>query len=299
MLVNQAVTTEHERYTNRSLETRPVNPGIARNALHSLKYEMDKKFLPDGLTKVKDLSFLNEAERRFFTQVQGRTYLNMVALVSRLNRIALDGANGTDAGDSQELFQRLDQLATVEMPEGYTFVADTDALAGAMHGKSQWSNQALILLVELFSKEHYRESAAADLSLSGLWKEVLQSHWREEARHALLDESAWQQEDSTLNASERDLAVNELIELLGTMDAILQAQAQADANYFMHKSEHRFTRLQADQIQNTFLKAYRWQYIVSGVQVHRYTDVLGRMITATQSERIFSALSPLINHTFA
>jgi hypothetical protein len=42
------------------------------------------------------------------------------------------------------------------------------------------------------------------------------------------------------------------------------------------------------------LKAYRWQYIVSGVQDRRFSDLLMSMITPTQSQRVQAALQPLM-----
>ena len=42
------------------------------------------------------------------------------------------------------------------------------------------------------------------------------------------------------------------------------------------------------------LKAYRWQYIVSGVQDGRFLGVLTDMITEAQAERITAALAPLM-----
>ena len=41
------------------------------------------------------------------------------------------------------------------------------------------------------------------------------------------------------------------------------------------------------------LAAYRWQYIVSGVQEPRFRDVLGGLITSAQHERIAAALLPI------
>ena len=43
-----------------------------------------------------------------------------------------------------------------------------------------------------------------------------------------------------------------------------------------------------------FLKAYRDQYIVSGVQEERFAKFLGGMITAAQGERIGKALEPIV-----
>jgi hypothetical protein len=42
------------------------------------------------------------------------------------------------------------------------------------------------------------------------------------------------------------------------------------------------------------LKAYRWQYIVSGVQDGRFLGALTSMITEAQAERITAALGPLM-----
>ena len=42
------------------------------------------------------------------------------------------------------------------------------------------------------------------------------------------------------------------------------------------------------------LKAYRWQYIVSGVQDPRFQAILGDMITPAQGERIGRALAPIV-----
>ena len=51
----------------------------------------------------------------------------------------------------------------------------------------------------------------------------------------------------------------------------------------------------ADVTQDTFLRAYRWQYIVSGVQNPRFTQVLGSLITEEQAQRIGNALAPIVH----
>jgi hypothetical protein len=51
-----------------------------------------------------------------------------------------------------------------------------------------------------------------------------------------------------------------------------------------------------DIINNTMLRAYRWQYIVSGVQVERFQSALAGKLSTGQMEKVLSALQPLINH---
>jgi hypothetical protein len=42
------------------------------------------------------------------------------------------------------------------------------------------------------------------------------------------------------------------------------------------------------------LGAYRWQYIVSGVQDERFQKLLAGMITEAQMQRIGKALAPIV-----
>ena len=42
------------------------------------------------------------------------------------------------------------------------------------------------------------------------------------------------------------------------------------------------------------LKAYRWQYIVSGVQEGSFVKVLSELVTGEQLARVTTALAPLM-----
>jgi len=314
MLVSQTGNTQ--QYAKCIANSKRVNWDIDNDVIRFRRFEMDKKFLPDGLSMVNDLPFLNEEERRFFSQVQGRTYANMFGLVERfICATVLDATREYRLGDQvalealvqfsteelkhQELFRRLDAMASAQMPRGYHFSPDADAVAAQVLSKSTWSVLGLTLLIELFTQVHYKESIAPDSELSELWKDVFLYHWREESQHAILDELEWVKEDARLTAAEREAAVNDLITLVGAVDGILQGQAEADASYFRAHARHDSTEVETAQIHSTFLKAYRWQYIVSGVQIHRFTNVLGKLINADQSERVFAALAPIIQHTCA
>jgi len=120
-------------------------------------------------------------------------------------------------------------------------------------------------------------------------------HWKEESQHAILDELEWRRENANLSAVERDRAVDDLIELVAAVDGILQLQAGADVDYFLKVCERPFTIVEVERLRAGVLKAYRWQYIVSGVQDPRFMGILGDMITPEQSQRIGAALAPIVN----
>ena len=91
----------------------------------------------------------------------------------------------------------------------------------------------------------------------------------------------------------RDAAVEDLIALVGGVDGILQGQAKADAEYFLAASKLPTEGAQASRVEAGVLKAYRWQYIVSGTLEPRFQHVLGSLVSERQMARIQEALGPL------
>ena len=141
---------------------------------------------------------------------------------------------------------------------------------------------ALTCHIELFTQAHYRaEHRARRRACPTLCKDVFLFHWKEESQHAILDELEWRREDAQARRRrERDRAVDDLIALVGAVDGILQAQAAADADYFLRDRAARRSASRARSgSRRRVLRAYRWQYIVSGVQEPRFQKMLGGMIT--------------------
>jgi hypothetical protein len=119
-------------------------------------------------------------------------------------------------------------------------------------------------------------------------------HWQEECQHVVLDEIEWTAEHARVDAAERDASVDDFIELLGVVDAILRSQAAADALYFARATARPYTAAERQRIGITALRAYHSQFIVSGVEHPHYSKLLGRMTTARQIERIMTALRRLL-----
>jgi hypothetical protein len=179
------------------------------------------------------------------------------------------------------------------MPDGYSFSPDPNDVARVVLAKSTWSVLALTCLIELFTLVHYKDSIEPDPRLSPLFKDVFRFHWMEESQHAVLDELEWAAEDARLAPAERDRAVTDLIELVAAVDGILKAQSEADAAYFLARADRTFSPADQDVIRATLLRAYRYQYIFSGIQRTRFPDILRQHVTEAQFERITQALSTL------
>lgn len=301
-----------ERYARCIEISRRVRWDIDRDVIRGREFDFSRKFLPDGISRLGALDFLDADDKRLISQIQGRTYANMFGLVERfINAKVLEVSRDHWLGDQtalqalvrfsdeelkhQELFRRIEKMIGDHMPAGYTFLPGPDAVAAAVLGKSTWAVLGLTLNIELFTQAHYKESIEPDENLSALFKDIFLYHWKEESQHAIMDEMEWLRENRKLDVQARDRAVDELIELVGAVDGLLQQQAGADVNYFLAIRAGRFDERQVERIRTGVLGAYRWQYIVSGMQLPRFQEILASMITPAQTIRIETALAPILN----
>lgn len=310
----QATTLEsgNQQYAKCIDVSKRVRWDIDRDVIRGRQFDFSMKFLPDAISKVNELHFLSADERRFLSQIQGRTYANMFGLVERfIGAKVLEVTQGYWLGDQtklealirfsdeelkhQELFRRIERMTAAEMPDGYAFVPQPNEVASVVLGKSSWAVLALTCHIELFTQAHYRQSIEPEENLSELYKDVFLYHWREESQHAILDELEWRREDVSLSPAQRDLAVDDLIDLVAAVDGLLQVQAASDVDYFLRHCGRSLSADEANKVRALVLKAYRWQYIVSGVQEPRFMRILGDMITPEQAEQIGTALAPIVN----
>jgi hypothetical protein len=302
--------TGTERYARCIQASKRVRWDIDKDIIRGRRFDAAHKFLPDGLSLADAFTTLSADEKRFVSQIQGRTYANIFGLVERfINAKVLELSEDHWFGDQvalealvrfsdeelkhQALFRRIDAMAGEVLPDGYRFDVDPNGVAHAVLGKSTWAVLALTLDIELFTQLHYRQSIEPDNDLSELFKDVFLYHWKEESQHAILDELEWVRHDAGLTAEQRDRAVSEFIELVAAVDGILQVQAKADAGYFAAKCGRAVDEPEARAIEATCLKAYRWQDIHSGAQHPQFGKVLSNLINEQHGQRIQAALATL------
>ena len=308
----QVSSVSTDSYAKVIANSKRVRWDIEVDVVRGRRFDLSKAFLPDGLSLAGELAFLQGADRRLFSQIQGRSYAYIFGLVERfISAKVLEISHAHSLGDQvalealvrmtdeeikhQVLFRRLEAMMAADMPAGYRPAAEPNAVASAVLGKSTWAVLALTLHIELFTLAHYRASIAAAADICELWRDVFLFHWKEESQHAVLDELEFLSANARLTPAQRDIAIDELIELVSAVDQILQAQATADAAYFLAAASGHFTNPQEQTIAATFLKAYRWQYIVSGVMQPRLQKVLFGTMNATQVARVNDALAPLLS----
>jgi hypothetical protein len=305
-----ATASATNRYAKAIEVSKRVRWEIERDVIKGRRFNFGNKFLPDGLTRLDRSSLINRGELRLMSQIQGRTYANIFGLVERfINAKMLELSRDHWFGDQaalealvrfsdeeikhQALFRRIEELMAAAMPEGYRFDIDADDVARVVLANSTWAVLALTLHIELFVQQHYRQSIAPDRELSPLFRDVFLFHWKDESQHVVLDEMELLRHDATLTPEQRDRGVEDFILLVAAVDGILQMQAKSDAAYFAAHCGRAVANAEHVMLAQQFLKAYRWQYILSGAAHPRFQSTLGGLITDAQAQRIGAAVAAL------
>jgi len=304
------IPVQTEQYAACVGASKRVRWDIDQDVLRGREFDTSHKFLPDSISGIDQLEFLSREEALFLSQIQGRTYANIFGLVERfINCKVLELSKFHCTGDQvalealvrfsdeelkhQELFRRIERMIASKMPPGYNFLPEPNAVAAAVLSKSTWAVLGMTLMIELFTQTHYLKSIQPDSHLSPLFKDVFLYHWKEESQHARIDELEWVRENAGLSAEERNQAVDDMIALVGAVDGLVCGQAAADVAYFLNVKGAVLSEQKVKRLNDQVLAAYRWQYILSGVEEKRFQKALSSMITSEQMRRIEAALAPL------
>ena len=120
-------TPSTARYAKCIDASKRVRWEIDRDVIRGREFDLTRKFIPDQLARMDVFNLANPDERRFLSQIQGRTYANMFGLVERyIGAKMLEVCKGHALGDQvafealvrftdeelkhQELFRRLETM---------------------------------------------------------------------------------------------------------------------------------------------------------------------------------------------
>jgi hypothetical protein len=120
---------------------------------------------------------------------------------------------------------------------------------------------------------------------------LLRFHWIDESRHARMDSLLIDEVAGQLTADQREQAIDQLLELGGAVDGLLGQQIELDVDALQTATGRTFTDAERDEIRTHQRRAYRWTFLVSGLQhpnfvriVDQLTDIgAGKIAAAAQA----------------
>jgi hypothetical protein len=272
-------------------------------------FDFTKPFLPDRIAGVDAIGCLSDDEKRMLNQIRGNSYCHIFAFVEEyIVPMVVDHARGDVYGDETRLWtllrfaeeevkhQEMLRRACDQFEAGFGtscgLVPGREQVAGAILGTSPLTALLLTSMIEWFTQLHYVEHIRDRAELDELFRDILRFHWIDESRHARLDTLLIDEIASDLPADDREKAIDELLELGGAVDGLLAQQAELDIDALQAATGRAFTESERDEIRSHQQRAYRWTFLVSGLEHPSFVAIVEHL-TASGADKIAQAATAL------
>ena len=125
--------SDTDRYARCVQASKRVRWDIEKDVIRGRRFDITHKFLPDGLSLVGSFTTLSADEKRFVSQIQGRTYANIFGLVERfINAKVLELSEDHWFGD-QVALEALVRFSDEELKHQELFRLVDAMVAGTKH----------------------------------------------------------------------------------------------------------------------------------------------------------------------
>jgi hypothetical protein len=253
------------------------------DVLTGRSFDLSKHFLPNSLSGVDEIACLNVDEKRTLNQIMGNAYCHLFAFVEEfivptVMEEALDNPYGDEVRQRslvrftedelkhQELFRRSIQLFNDQFGITPQLIPGREEVAAVVRSKSKLAVMTLIDIIEWFVQVHYTEHVLDKTELDGLFRDLLKYHWMDEAQHAKLDTMLIAEMVEDMSMVEREAAIDEVLELGGAIDGLLQQQIGLNIDALQAATGRVFTEAEREEIAAKTLRAWRWTFLVSGLE---------------------------------
>ncbi len=273
------------------------------------KLDFSKRFLPNRVAGVNDIGCLNEDEKRTLNQIRGNSYCHIFAFVEDfIIPMVLDHAREDVYGDEtrlryllrfaeeetkhQDMLKRAMDQIEAGLGISCGVIQGREQVAEVVLGKSRLAALLLTSLIEWFTQLHYLEHVRDDEELDELFRDILKFHWIDESQHAKADSLLMDEIAGALSEEEREGAVDELLDLGMAIDGLLAQQIDMDIEALAGATGRTFSEDEKEEIQSHQRRAYRWTFLVSGLEHPNFVKIVNEL-TDAGSEKIAGAAKAL------
>jgi hypothetical protein len=272
-------------------------------------FDFARPFLPERIAGVDPIGCLGDNEKRLLNQIRGNSYCHIFAFVEEyIVPLVMDRARSDVYGDETRLWSLL-RFAEEEVKHQEMlcravaqFQAGFGVECGLVPGREEVARvvldvsplAALLLtsMIEWFTQLHYTEHVRDRTELDELFRDILRFHWIDESRHARMDSLLIDEVAGELSIDEREQAIDQLLGLGGAVDGLLAQQVELDIDALGQAAGRTFTDDERDEIHTHQRRAYRWTFLVSGLEHPNFVRIVDRL-TTTGTAKVATAAQAL------
>lgn len=279
--------------------------------LEQRRFDTARRWLPASLSGIAEITCLDEDEKRALTQVEMAAYAHLFGYVEEFIAPKVAALAGDHEVDGRDAFDALTNFAAEEVKHmnlfrqvrnlvDETLGFDVELVGGAQEtarfvlAKSTGAVLLLTAAIEWFTQRHFIDAWRDDDGLDPLTRRIFRAHWLEESQHAKMDHNETLRAFENMDEAARDRAIDELIELVGAVDGLLQAQAALDVSNLEAYLGRGLGAARRRDVLHHVLRAKRWTFLGSGVTHPRFEELFLEVTTPAQRQRVGAALAPIL-----
>lgn len=299
----------HEYSYAACLQPAETKPWTVDDCFAGRDFDFTKRFLPERIAGVEPIGCLNDDDRRMLNQIRGNSYCHLFAFVEEyIVPMVIDHARADVYGDETRLWsllrfageelkhQEMMRRAVEQFQAGFGvqcgLIPGREQVAGAVVATAPLTALLLTSMIEWFTQLHYTEHVKDGADLDELFRDLLRFHWIDESRHARMDSLLIDEVADGLSADEREQAIDQLLELGGAVDGLLGDQIELDIDALQAATGRRFTEAECDEIRTHQRRAYRWTFLVSGLEHPNFVRIV-EQLTTHGAEKVAAAAHAL------
>jgi hypothetical protein len=266
------------------------------------RLDFTKRFLPEALARVNEITCLNETEKLILNQIRGNSYLHLFGLVEEfivpcvIDHVQTAGLTDITATQALlhfaeeeskhiRLFRRFAEEFEIGFGSRCDGIGPVQDIANAVLQHRPLAVVLIILYIEWMTQYHYLASIRDNFSesLDPQFCSLLRNHWLEEAQHTTLDTLMVEQIVQQSDQAEVEAGVEDFFKLIEFLNGGLMMQVQLDLESLSRATGRTFTEAERQEIKAVQERSYRWTFVGSGVTHLQFVETFNKVSPAQRA----------------
>jgi hypothetical protein len=281
------------------------------DVLDGRQFNPSQRWLPARLSGADAIASLSPEEKTKLSHVELGAYAHLFGyveefiapkIVALARDFEIDNRDGFDALTNfaaeevkhmnlfREIRGRVDEAVSFPL----ALLPGQKDVARAVLSKQTGAVLLLTAAIEWFTQLHYLSSFKDNETLDPFTRHIFKCHWLEESQHARMDHLETLRAFTGIAEEDRQAAIEDLIELVGALDGLLQQQAGFDVDNLERYLDRSLSASVRREVYARVLDAKRYTFIESGVTHPNFQELFGAVTTPAQQEKVQKALAGIL-----
>jgi len=274
-------------------------------------FDVARRWLPTQLSAADSVTSLSEDEKRKLSHVEMGAYAHLFGFLEEFiapkmlglaqdfrleNRDAFDALTNFAAEEIKHMALFRELRGRIDAALGFPLALLPGAKDVARVVLSK-ANAAVLLFTdagEWMTLMHYHSCFKDSEVLDPFTRHIFKAHWLEESQHARMDHLETLRAFEGMSDHDRQVAIEDLIELFGAADGLLQKQSELDVENFERYLGRSLAAEQRKDVYARVLEAKRYTFIESGVRHPNFVELFESLTTPKQQAQLQKALTGLL-----